>query len=37
MGDAFNLGWKLAAVLRGQSAPDLLNSYSAERQAVARI
>ena len=36
MGDAFNLGWKLAAVLRGQSAPDLLNSYSAERQAVAQ-
>ena len=35
MGDAFNLGWKLALVLRGQSAPDLLSSYSAERQAVA--
>jgi 2-polyprenyl-6-methoxyphenol hydroxylase-like FAD-dependent oxidoreductase len=35
MQDAFNLGWKLAAVLRGQSHPRLLRSYSAERQAVA--
>ena len=35
MGDSFNLGWKLAAVLRGQAAPHLLHSYSAERQAVA--
>ncbi|MDB2390764.1 FAD-binding monooxygenase [Alphaproteobacteria bacterium] len=35
MGDSFNLGWKLAAVLRGQATPDLLHSYSAERQAVA--
>jgi 2-polyprenyl-6-methoxyphenol hydroxylase-like FAD-dependent oxidoreductase len=36
MQDAFNLGWKLAAVLRGASPPDLLNTYSEERQAVAR-
>ncbi|MBU4529587.1 MAG: FAD-binding monooxygenase [Hoeflea sp.] len=36
MGDAFNLGWKLAAVLQGRSAPDILHSYSAERQAVAK-
>jgi phenol 2-monooxygenase len=36
MRDAFNLGWKLAAVLRGQSAPGLLHTYSAERHAVAR-
>lgn len=36
MQDAFNLGWKLAAVLRRQSAPSLLHSYSAERQAVAK-
>ncbi|MDE3079039.1 MAG: FAD-dependent monooxygenase, partial [Paracoccaceae bacterium] len=36
MGDAFNLGWKLAAVLRGQAEPALLHSYSAERQAVAQ-
>lgn len=36
MQDAFNLGWKLAAVLRGQCAPEFLHSYSAERQAVAK-
>ena len=36
MQDAFNLGWKLAAVLRERSAPRLLHSYSAERQAVAK-
>ena len=36
MGDAFNLGWKLALVLRGQSGPALLRSYSEERQDVAR-
>jgi phenol 2-monooxygenase (NADPH) len=36
MQDAFNLGWKLASVLRGRSAPDLLHTYSAERHAVAR-
>jgi len=35
MQDGFNLGWKLAAVLRGRAAPNLLHSYSAERQAVA--
>ncbi|WP_102224572.1 FAD-binding monooxygenase [Acidimangrovimonas sediminis] len=36
MGDAFNLGWKLVSVLTGRSAPELLHSYSAERQAVAK-
>ena len=36
MQDAFNLGWKLAAVLQGRSPPQLLRSYSEERQAVAR-
>lgn len=36
MQDAFNLGWKLAAILRKQCAPSLLHSYSAERQAVAK-
>ncbi|HEV7323818.1 MAG TPA: FAD-binding monooxygenase [Bosea sp. (in: a-proteobacteria)] len=36
MQDAFNLGWKLAAVLRGQCPPQLLHSYSAERQAIAK-
>jgi phenol 2-monooxygenase len=36
MQDGFNLGWKLAAVLRGRAAPELLHTYSAERQAVAK-
>lgn len=36
MGDSFNLGWKLAAVLQGRAKPELLRSYSAERAAVAR-
>ncbi len=36
MRDAFNLGWKLAAVLQGRADPALLRSYSAERQAVAK-
>jgi phenol 2-monooxygenase len=36
MQDTFNLGWKLAAVLRKRSAPDLLHTYSAERQSVAK-
>jgi phenol 2-monooxygenase len=35
MQDSFNLGWKLAAVLRGRCAPGFLHTYSAERQAVA--
>jgi 3-hydroxybenzoate 4-monooxygenase len=36
MQDSFNLGWKLAAVLRGQCAPELLHTYSDERQVVAQ-
>lgn len=32
IGDAFNLGWKLAAVLSGRAAPSLLESYTAERR-----
>ena len=36
MGDAFNLGWKLGAVLSGRSAPTLLRTYSEERQAIAQ-
>ncbi len=36
MQDTFNLGWKLAAVLRHQAKPALLHSYSAERQAIAK-
>ncbi|GAA2645321.1 FAD-dependent monooxygenase [Paractinoplanes durhamensis] len=35
MADAWNLGWKLAAVLRGTARPELLHTYSAERQRVA--
>jgi 2-polyprenyl-6-methoxyphenol hydroxylase-like FAD-dependent oxidoreductase len=34
--DAVNLGWKLAAVLQGWGGEELLDSYSAERQAVFR-
>ena len=34
--DAFNLAWKLSAVLRGYARPALLDSYQAERQPVAR-
>lgn len=33
--DAVNLGWKLAAVLRGDAADDLLDTYHAERWPVA--
>ncbi|WP_327092063.1 FAD-dependent monooxygenase [Nonomuraea sp. NBC_01738] len=33
--DAFNLGWKLAAVLRGEAGDDLLDTYHAERHPVA--
>src|SRR5947199_671387 len=36
MQDGFNLGWKLASVLRKRCAPHLLHSSSAERQAVAK-
>jgi phenol 2-monooxygenase len=36
MQDGFNLGWKLAAVLRGRSPPVILHTYSYERQAVAQ-
>jgi phenol 2-monooxygenase len=35
MADAWNLGWKLAGVLRGAARPELLHTYSEERQAVA--
>lgn len=36
MADTFNLGWKLAAVLHGQSTPALLDTYSEERRAKAK-
>jgi 2,4-dichlorophenol 6-monooxygenase len=34
--DAFNLSWKLAAVVQGRAGDGLLNSYSAERQPIGR-
>ncbi|MFN3147136.1 MAG: FAD-dependent oxidoreductase [Paracoccaceae bacterium] len=34
--DGFNLAWKLAAVLKGQAGPGLLDSYSAERAPIAK-
>ncbi|MDN5001011.1 FAD-dependent monooxygenase [Bradyrhizobium sp. GCM10027634] len=38
LGDAMNLGWKLAATVRGHEPPNLLDSYSQERHPVgARI
>jgi len=36
MQDTFNLGWKLAAVLMERCGPELLHTYSAERQAIAK-
>ena len=36
MADAFNLGWKLAAVVRKQSSPELLDTYSVERRSKAK-
>lgn len=36
MADAYNLGWKLAGVLRGQSPSALLDTYSEERRAKAQ-
>jgi 2-polyprenyl-6-methoxyphenol hydroxylase-like FAD-dependent oxidoreductase len=36
IGDAVNLAWKLAAVLKGDSADNLLDSYELERIAFAR-
>ncbi|MFF4363155.1 FAD-dependent oxidoreductase [Streptomyces sp. NPDC001604] len=34
--DSYNLAWKLAAVLRGQADPSLLETYSVERAPVAK-
>ena len=36
IGDAINLAWKLAAVLRNQAGDELLASYEAERIGFAR-
>ncbi|QOG16589.1 MULTISPECIES: FAD-dependent monooxygenase [Bradyrhizobium] len=34
LGDAMNLGWKLAATIRGNASAGLLDTYAAERQPV---
>jgi 2,4-dichlorophenol 6-monooxygenase len=34
--DSYNLAWKLAAVLKGQAGPGLLDTYSAERAPVGK-
>jgi phenol 2-monooxygenase len=36
MADAWNLGWKLGTVVRGTAKPNLLHTYSAERQRFAQ-
>ncbi len=36
MQDAFNLGWKLISVLDGRAKPDLLRTYTIERNAIAQ-
>src|SRR5215218_6395296 len=36
MADTWNLGWKLGAVLRGTARPELLHTYSDERQKIAQ-
>src|SRR5215471_2598590 len=36
MGDAVDLGWKLAAAVEGWAGPELLSSYDAERRPVAQ-
>lgn len=37
MNDSYNLGWKLASVLRGNAHPKLLHTYTEERQDVAKV
>lgn len=36
MRDTFNLGWKLVSVLQGKAAPAILDTYTTERQTVAK-
>jgi hypothetical protein len=36
MHDAFNLGWRLAAVVKGEARPELLDTYATERHATDR-
>ena len=35
--DADNLGWKLAAVVRGEAGPELLDTYAEERREAAQV
>jgi 2-polyprenyl-6-methoxyphenol hydroxylase-like FAD-dependent oxidoreductase len=35
--DALNLAWKLAAVIKGEAAPSLLDTYDAERRPLSRL
>lgn len=35
--DGYNIGWKLASILKGQTGPDLLKTYTIERQRIAEI
>lgn len=37
MNDAYNLGWKIASVLKGQADPKLLHTYTEERQDIAQM
>jgi len=37
VGDAADIAWKLAAVLRGEAGPSLLDTYEAERKPIARM
>lgn len=37
MNDTYNLGWKLVHVLRGLAPPELLHTYTEERQAIAQV
>ncbi|KAL9079455.1 MAG: hypothetical protein Q9157_001664 [Trypethelium eluteriae] len=35
--DGYNIGWKLASILKGQTGPDILKTYNIEREKVADI
>ncbi|KAI9735467.1 MAG: hypothetical protein M1818_006473 [Claussenomyces sp. TS43310] len=35
--DGYNIGWKLASILKGQAGPELLETYVLERQKVANV
>lgn len=37
LGDAMNLGWKLASVIRGEAPDALLETYAAERHPIGRL